>query len=171
VQTAGTRASEVLAGAPPDNGHVDARQRQLARQHEPPRTASSDHHRMFGHRHPPVGITLTGTSAAPTVPKVGPFRQKMLGIEILKWQRLIVAPVGFAVLVVGQGIEEAEDVFSGLFVETVEDNGVGCVVLGCQFDRGIVDNYVAVVADAKFGSDLQNDFRAFGAGGHGGSGL
>jgi hypothetical protein len=34
------------------------------------------------------------------------------------------------VFVVGDGIEEAEDVFSGLFVEAVEDDGVG--VLGGQ---------------------------------------
>ena len=51
VQTACARAGEVLAGAPLDNGDVDARQRQLARQHQPGRTASGDHHRMVGHRH------------------------------------------------------------------------------------------------------------------------
>ena len=50
VQTACARAGEVLVGAPLDNGDVDARQRQLARQHQPRRTASGDHHRMFGHR-------------------------------------------------------------------------------------------------------------------------
>ena len=37
-------------GAPLDDGDVDARQRQLARQHQPRRTASGDHHRMLGHR-------------------------------------------------------------------------------------------------------------------------
>ena len=51
VQTACARADEVLAGAPLDNGNVDARQRQLARQHQPCRTSSGDHHRMLGHRH------------------------------------------------------------------------------------------------------------------------
>jgi hypothetical protein len=46
------RAGEVLAGAPLDNGDVDARQRQLARQHQPCRTSSADHHRsMLGHSH------------------------------------------------------------------------------------------------------------------------
>jgi hypothetical protein len=46
VQTARARAGEVLAGAPLDNRNVDARQRQLARQHQPRRTASGDHHRI-----------------------------------------------------------------------------------------------------------------------------
>ena len=49
VQTACARAGEVLAGAPLDDGDVDARQRQLARQHQPRRASSGDHHRMFGH--------------------------------------------------------------------------------------------------------------------------
>ena len=53
MQAARARADEVLAGAPLDNGDVDPRQRQLARQHQPRRTASGDHHRMLGHRHPP----------------------------------------------------------------------------------------------------------------------
>src|SRR4051794_15396431 len=49
VQTARARAREVQAGAPLDDGHVDPGQRQLARQHQPRRTASGDHHRMLGH--------------------------------------------------------------------------------------------------------------------------
>ena len=40
-----------LAGAPLDNGNVDPRQRQLARQHQPCRTSSGDHHRVLGHSH------------------------------------------------------------------------------------------------------------------------
>src|ERR1035438_8050838 len=44
MQTACARALEVLAGAPLDNGNVDARKRQLGRQHQPRRTASGDHH-------------------------------------------------------------------------------------------------------------------------------
>ena len=47
VQAAGARAGEVLAGAPLDDGDVDARQRQLARQHQPRRTSAGDHHRML----------------------------------------------------------------------------------------------------------------------------
>jgi hypothetical protein len=64
MQTASTRASEFLAGAPLDNGDVDASQRQLARQHQPGRASSGDHHRMLGHRHTPVGITPVATSAS-----------------------------------------------------------------------------------------------------------
>jgi len=59
MQTAGTRAGEVLVGTPLDNGNVHARQRQLARQHQPGRTSSGDHHRMLGHRHTPAGSTPT----------------------------------------------------------------------------------------------------------------
>ncbi len=44
-------ASEVLVGAPLADGDVDARQRQLARQHQPGRTSSGDQHRMLGHSH------------------------------------------------------------------------------------------------------------------------
>ena len=56
VQTARARAGEVLAGAPLDDGDVDARQRQLARQHQPRRTSSGDHHRMLGHSCLPSGF-------------------------------------------------------------------------------------------------------------------
>ena len=63
VQAAGARADEVLAGAPLDNGNVDARQRQLARQHQPCRTSSGDHHRMLGHRVTPVGTSDRSTSS------------------------------------------------------------------------------------------------------------
>ena len=44
------RAGEVLVGAPLDEGDVDARQCQLARQHQPCRTCAGDHHRVLGHR-------------------------------------------------------------------------------------------------------------------------
>jgi hypothetical protein len=49
VQAPCARTSEFLAGAPLHNGDVNARQRQLACQHESRRTAAGDHHRM--HRH------------------------------------------------------------------------------------------------------------------------
>jgi hypothetical protein len=64
VQTACSRAAEVLAGAPLDNGNVDARQRQLARQHQPGRTSCGDHHRVPGHRHTPIGTRGTPTRAS-----------------------------------------------------------------------------------------------------------
>ena len=53
VQTACARAGEVLAGAPLDDRDVDARQRQLARQHQPCRASSGDHHGVPGHRRDP----------------------------------------------------------------------------------------------------------------------
>jgi hypothetical protein len=63
MQTARARASEVLVGAPLDDGDVDARQRQLARQHQPRRTPAGDHHRVLGHRHAPAGTTPVAASA------------------------------------------------------------------------------------------------------------
>jgi hypothetical protein len=50
AQTTCARAGKVLAGTPLDNRDVDARQRQLSRQHQPRRTASSDHDCVFVHR-------------------------------------------------------------------------------------------------------------------------
>ena len=46
--------AKLLAGAPLDNGDVDAGQRQLAREHQPGRAATGDHHCMrtaAGHRY------------------------------------------------------------------------------------------------------------------------
>ena len=45
-------------------GNVDARQRQLARQHQPCRTSSGDHHGLPGHGRTPAGITPPATSAS-----------------------------------------------------------------------------------------------------------
>src|SRR6266498_451929 len=67
MQAACARAGEVLAGAPLDNGDVDPRQRQLARQHQPCRTSSGDRHRMLGHSHTPAGITpVANRDTSPT---------------------------------------------------------------------------------------------------------
>ena len=71
VQTTCARAGEVLAGPPLDNRNVHARQRQLARQHQPRRTASGDHHRMPGlliHFAPPIPSPSrsAGVYTAPT---------------------------------------------------------------------------------------------------------
>src|SRR6266850_6008986 len=64
MQTACARADEVHAGAPLDYGNVDTGQRQLARQHQPRRTSSGDHHCVLGHSHTPSGITPVATSAS-----------------------------------------------------------------------------------------------------------
>ena len=50
VQTAGTRAVEILVGASLDDDDVDPRQRQLGRQHQPGRATARDDHRMVGRR-------------------------------------------------------------------------------------------------------------------------
>ena len=58
VQTAGARSVELLIGASFDDDDVDPRQRQLARQHQPGRAASCDHHRMLGHRRSPADAAV-----------------------------------------------------------------------------------------------------------------
>ena len=60
MQTACARAGEVLARAPLDDGDVDPRQRQLARQHQPRRTSSGDHHRMLQFGPPTHGGLVCG---------------------------------------------------------------------------------------------------------------
>jgi hypothetical protein len=71
VQTACTQTGEILARAPLDNGNVDARQCQLARQHQPCRASSDDHHRMLGHSDTPVGISGTPTPGSSSSAKSG----------------------------------------------------------------------------------------------------
>ena len=76
VQTARSRTDEVLAGAPFDDGHVDSRQGQLARQHQPRRTRSDDQHRVFGHRHDRIVTAVAPRRdewLAPSDPDVVPF--------------------------------------------------------------------------------------------------
>lgn len=57
MQTACTRADELLAGAPLDNSDVDSCQRQLRGQHQPCWTTSGDYHCMLGHRHTPIATS------------------------------------------------------------------------------------------------------------------
>jgi hypothetical protein len=68
VQTTCAWAGEVLVGSPLDDGDVDAGQRQLARQHEPRRAPSGDHHRVLGHRRTPsrLGRQLAARDAGGT---------------------------------------------------------------------------------------------------------
>ena len=49
LQTAGARSGEGLARTALDDDDVDARQGQLARQHQPGRASAGDHHCVFGH--------------------------------------------------------------------------------------------------------------------------
>jgi len=60
MQAARARAGKVLARAPLDDGHVDARQRQLGAQHQPGRAASNDHHLMPGHCRPLNASVIIG---------------------------------------------------------------------------------------------------------------
>jgi hypothetical protein len=48
VQSACAQTREVLTGTSLDNGNVNARQSNLACQHQPCWAASGDYHRMFG---------------------------------------------------------------------------------------------------------------------------
>ena len=67
VQATRARAGQVLVRAPLDDRDVHARQRQLARQHQPRRPSSGDHHSMLRHDSPSVapgyGGRLCGTKS------------------------------------------------------------------------------------------------------------
>ena len=57
VQATRAPAGEILARASLDNRDVDARQGQLARQHQARRASSGDHHRVLRHRPRLYGTT------------------------------------------------------------------------------------------------------------------
>src|SRR6266404_4084344 len=78
----------------------------------------------------------------------------------------IVGAVHFHVFVVGDGLDEAEDVLAAVGVEAIEENGVGSAVFAGEF--GIADDNFAFVGDAKLHPHLQNNFH-FLACGHGAS--
>ena len=61
-QASCARTGERLTSAALEDRHVDACQRQLARQHQPCRTAPGNHHRRLAHRRPPA------SRAAPNAP-------------------------------------------------------------------------------------------------------
>src|SRR5580765_842179 len=75
MQTACARAWKVLAAAPLDYGNVNSRQHQLARQHQPCRASSGDHHLMLcmlnlSHGHPPVTGYTSHTPSDITPPTI-----------------------------------------------------------------------------------------------------
>jgi hypothetical protein len=53
------------------------------------------------------------------------------------------------VLVVGDGIDEAEDVLAALGIEAVEENGVGGAFFAGQLEFGIAYDDFAFVVNAK----------------------
>jgi len=68
MQTAGARAGEVLAGAPFDNGNVDARQCQLARQHQAGRARAHDQDIGIRHGHQTASVVRNGGFQPARVP-------------------------------------------------------------------------------------------------------
>jgi hypothetical protein len=74
--------------------------------------------------------------------------------------------VYFHVLVVGDGIDEPEDVFAAIGIEAIEKDGVGGAVFAGQLKLGVAYDDFAFVIYAKFCAHLQNNFH-FLACGHG----
>jgi hypothetical protein len=64
-------------------------------------------------------------------------------------------------LVVGDRLNQPQDVFLGFLVEAVKQDCVGGPIIGCQFQFGIIHDHVAIVSNAELGSDLQNNLHAF----------
>jgi hypothetical protein len=73
----------------------------------------------------------------------------------------IVGPVNFHMFVVGDRLNQTEHVLLCFLVEAVEQDRVGGPVIGSQFQFGIVHSHVAIVSNAEFGPDLQNNLHAF----------
>jgi hypothetical protein len=73
----------------------------------------------------------------------------------------IIGAVDFYVFVVGDRVNQAEHVLLCFLVEAVEQDRVGGPVIGSQFQFGIVHSHVAIVSNAEFGPDLQNNLHAF----------
>src|SRR5580700_7248640 len=80
-------------------------------------------------------------------------------LNVPRGRRSIVAAMGFRMPVVGHRIEQSKDVLAGLFVEAVDQCGIGGAVLIHELELGIIDNNVTVVPDSKLGSYLQRNFR------------
>jgi hypothetical protein len=68
--------------------------------------------------------------------------------------------------VVGDGLNQTQDVLLCFFVEAVKQDCVGGPIVGCQFQFGIVHSHVAIVSNAELGPDLQNNLHAFAIDGH-----
>ena len=62
----------VLADAPLDDGDVNPRQRELARQHQPRWASSGDHHFMLRHGHTACGFVAHLDPPAPVVSRLWP---------------------------------------------------------------------------------------------------
>jgi hypothetical protein len=71
---------------------------------------------------------------------------------------LIVAAMSFPVLVICDGILQAQYVFPGLRIKAVQQDGVGRPFIPDEFELRIINGDVAVVLDSKFAANLQDDF-------------
>jgi hypothetical protein len=78
----------------------------------------------------------------------------------------IIGPMDFYVLVVGDRVNQTEHVLLCFLVEAVEQDRVGGPVIGGQFQFGIVHSHVAIVSNAEFSPDLQNNLHPFAIAGH-----
>jgi hypothetical protein len=63
--------------------------------------------------------------------------------------------------VVRDGLNQPQDVFPCFLVEAVKQDRVGCSIIARQLEFGIIHGYIAVVSNAQFGPDLQNDLHSF----------
>lgn len=81
------------------------------------------------------------------------------GLNVPRGRRSIAATMGFQMPVVSYRVEQSKDVLAGLFVEAVDQCGIGGAVFIHELELGIIDNNVTVVPDSKLGSYLQRNFR------------
>jgi hypothetical protein len=69
-------------------------------------------------------------------------------------------------LVVCDRLNQPQDVFLGFLVEAVKQDGVGRPIIARQLQFGIIHGHVAIVSNAQFGPDLQNNLHPFAIAGH-----
>jgi hypothetical protein len=74
--------------------------------------------------------------------------------------------MNFSVSVIRNGIEKAEDVFACFRVEAIDEHSVGGIVLAKEFDFRIIDDDIAIVFDAQFTANLQDDSSVLSLAGH-----
>jgi len=68
--------------------------------------------------------------------------------------------------VVRDRLNQPQDVFPCFLVEAVKQDRVGGPIIAGQLQLGVIHGHVAIVSNAQFGPDLQNNLHPFAIGGH-----
>src|SRR5467141_3376564 len=72
----------------------------------------------------------------------------------------IVAAMHFQVFVIGERIQQTQNMLAGARLEAVEQHGIGCALLVLQFQLRIIQDQVAVISNAQFRANLHDNLCA-----------